>query len=287
MKYPHISWDGRGELIDWLKANDLNPKKTPKGYSVRCLTTTHNDHNNSAQVFTDNLWWICYACGARYPLINDSKIPMYNTKVAKSTDTFSSNKQTMDFYDYWLDLEPVDVPIKGLPHTLLNSLGWRKFPKDNPFKLPEGIFIPAFDMNRATIPFFQVRHPKGAPRRFSFPTGVQQIPFGFEYLDKTKTFVCFTEGNSDRATLEMIGVHAIAIPSANAQALMKALANWVSENGRMLVACCDSDRPGEALIKDLQDYAFIDMRPATKDVNEMFNIDGIDKLNEKYKWLHS
>ena len=66
-----LYWDGRGDLFDWLVRNDLHPRRTPKGYSVRCLNHYHDDHSNSAQIFTNDLWWTCYACGERHPLIKD------------------------------------------------------------------------------------------------------------------------------------------------------------------------------------------------------------------------
>lgn len=304
-----LYWDGVGDLWEWLKANGLHPHKTPKGFSIRCLNTYHNDKSNSAQVFENDFWWVCYACGERHPLIRRSNLSEEHARrTAKCSvvhgqswsDPYDfgdysikrrgeGDRVMCDYRDYWLTLEPITNGVKGLPAAILNSLGWRTLPDQNELKLPAGIFIPAWNTSRDVIPFFQVRHDKDkVGRRFSFPTGSEPMVFGFESLQKCKKYVPFTEGNSDRATLELAGIPAIAIPSAASGNLVRKLAEWCVKNGKIPVACCDNDKPGEKLLRTLDGVApYIDIRPPQlyKDYNEMFMKEGLEPVKERLQWL--
>lgn len=298
-----LYWDGNGDLHTWLCQNDLHPRPTPKGYSVRCLNRYHDDKSNSAQIFTNDLWWACYACGERHPLVKQSK------SMARRSETWGNVRENWldpydhgdyrikrreegggvecDYYDYWLTLEPLDAGVRDLPKTLLLQLGWRKLPDNNDLGLPAGIFIPAWDANRSHIPFCQVRHPAGADRRFSFPSGAKPMVFGFESLSRMGKYVPFTEGNSDRATLELAGIPALAIPSAANGALLTNMARWCRKNGKIPVACSDNDKAGSKLLKSLDGVTpYIDMRPlGFKDYNEMYRIKGLAAVKERLSWL--
>ena len=310
-----LYWDGQGDLYDWLVRNDLHPRHTPKGYSVRCLNHYHDDHSNSAQIFTNDLWWTCYACGERHPLIKDlggrllrslgqkgsgyrnanygTYLTRYNWNDPYDYGDYSIKKYRKgvqvghNYYDYWLTLEPPREAIKDIPAAFLASLGWRVLPSDNPLHLPGGIFIPAWNTDRSAIPFCQVRHADGFDRRFSFPSGEEPLAFGYESLSRAKKFLAFTEGNSDRATLELAGIPTIAIPSAASGAILRRMGEWATSNNRILVACSDNDTAGSKLLKSLDGVApYIDARPqGYKDYNEMYQAEGMSAIERSIGWL--
>lgn len=310
-----LYWDGRGDLFDWLVRNDLHPRHTPKGYSVRCLNHYHDDHSNSAQIFTNDLWWTCYACGERHPLIKDLGSRLlrslgqersgyrnanYGTYTARYNwnDPYDYGDYSIkqyrkgvqvghNYYDYWLTLEPPREAIKDIPAAFLASLGWRVLPSNNPLHLPPGIFIPAWNTDRTAIPFCQIRHADGFDRRFSFPSGEEPLAFGYESLSRAKKFLAFTEGNSDRATLELAGIPTIAIPSAASGAILRRMGEWATSNNRILVACSDNDKAGSKLLKSLDGVApYIDARPqGYKDYNEMYQAEGMSAIERSIGWL--
>lgn len=312
-----LYWDGRGDLYDWLIQHDLHPRRTPKGYSVRCLNHYHDDRSNSAQIFTNDLWWACYACGERHPLIKDlgsrllrglgqrgagyrnanygAYTARYNWNDPYDHGDYSIKQYRKgvqvghNYYDYWLTLEPPREAIKDIPAAFLAALGWRVLPSDNPLHLPQGIFIPAWNTDRTAIPFCQVRHPDGSSRRFSFPSGEEPLAFGYESLSRAKKFVAFTEGSSDRATLELAGIPTIAIPSAASGAILRRMGKWATDNNKILVACSDNDEAGSKLLKSLDGVApYIDARPqGYKDYNEMYRAEGMSAIERSIGWLKS
>ena len=197
------------ELYDYLLELEANPRRTSKGWSVRCLYPDHQDTNNSGIVFDDGVFH-CFAGCKRFGLrgANGHRNPpeeRYEPKVVRGT---------VDYFDYWLSLEPLEEGIKGLPARHLNSLGWRKIEDNNRLGTKGGIFIPYFTMDRREILFYQIRHTEGT-RRFTFTPGVTPIANGYESLNSMAKYLPFTEGASDRAVLEYVGVPTVALPSAS------------------------------------------------------------------------
>lgn len=287
MEYPR--WNGRGDVYDWLQSIEAHPKRTSRGWSIRCLNPKHTDGRNSAQLFENDFWWVCYGGCGRFPLLPRGASG-YRSQPAE--ENYQIRKEVVqdtikaDYYDYWLSLEPLTEGIKGIPANHLNKLGWRKLPGGNDLGLPAGIFIPAFTPKRTSIPFCQVRHLEG-DRRFSFPSRVKPLAFGMESIPSLQEYVPFTEGNSDRSILEMAGVPAIAIPSGASGALLRDLGRWANDNGKILVACSDRDPVGDKLLFSLDGIApYIDARPVGyKDIGEMYEAEGLDKIRQEYSWL--
>lgn len=260
------------QILHKAHALGLNPKKTAKGYSIRC--PKHYDRNNSALAFSDDGWAVCFAgCGRWDFLRTDGGV----VRVEPDPEPVYG-----EFFDYWLELEPLEEGIKGLPASHLNSLGWRQFPDQNPYGVRGGIFIPYFRTDRHSIPFFQVRHLAG-DRRFSFAPGITPICYGLEALGESEDYVIWTEGSSDAAVLRFLGVPAIALPSASSGRILRAMERWADEQGKTVVVCGDNDDAGNALISSLSG-AYIDLRaPAPyKDYGEMFEALGAAAVR---KWL--
>lgn len=271
------------EIYDKALREGLNPRRTPKGWSIRC--PHHDDKNNSALVFSNDAWACCFAGCPRWNFLGHRTTPNRENYQVRQEVREDYNK--VDYRDYWLSLEPLTEPIKGIPASHLNGLGWRKLPDQNLLHLPPGVFIPAFNTSRTQIPFAQVRHLSG-DRRFSFPNRVRPIPFGFESLNDVPKFIAITEGNTDRATLEMAGIKAIAIPSASSGRLLKQLGEWANENSRTLVACSDNDDAGSRLLASLDGIApIIDARPPAgyKDYGELYEDKGIEAVRKELSWI--
>lgn len=268
------------QIYDKALEMGLRPRRTPKGYSILC--PLHEDNNHSAIVYRNDGWAQCFAGCGRWRFM-DREYEERQNEGHKEPDIQQSN---VDYYDFWLELEPLSEGIKGFPASHLNKLGWRKLENGNPLQIPGGIFIPAFDEAKKSITFFQVRH-DGGPRRFSFPSGAEQIPFGLDVLERCKKFVPFTEGNSDRATLELAGIPTVALPSGSSGRLLRRLADYCRATGKILVSVSDNDVVGDKLLADLGDYtSYIDARVrGYKDINEAFLNEGLEWIIEKYKWL--
>lgn len=260
----------------------LNPRPTPKGYSIRC--PKHSDRRNSAIVFKDDGFAACLAGCGRWNFMGTYIAPREENYQVKERE--DEDNLVVDYYDYWLSLSPLDEGIKGLSANVLNSLGWRKLPSNNQMGLPPGIFIPAFSPSRTSIPFAQVRHTSG-DRRFSFPPRVKPLAFGMESTEKFQRYLPFTEGNSDRAVLEAAGIPAIALPSGASGRLLRSVGEWAIRQGLLLVAVSDNDAVGDKLLHSLDGTApYVDARvEGYKDIGEMFEAEGLAAIERRYSWL--
>lgn len=259
----------------------LQPRRTEKGYSILC--PKHEDTHRSAIVYVDDGYAQCFAQCGRWNFMKGEDY-VKREKVIKP-------KEHKNFKDTWLELDLVDQDIKGIPKSHLNKLGWRKYNGDIdlPANVPQlglmpGIFIPAFSQDRSSIPYCQIRHLSGE-RRFSFVSGATQIPFGLENLDNMERFVVFTEGNTDRAVLELAGIHAVAMPSGSSGRLLQQLGEYCRQTNKILVAISDNDKVGDKLLETLNGlYPCIDARvKGYKDINEAYLAKGIDWIKEHYK----
>ena len=270
------------EIYEKAMAMGLNPRRTPKGFSIRC--PRHEDRRNSAIVFKNDGWAACLASCGRWNFMGTNYKPSednYQVKAREEEDTV-----VVDYYDYWLSLDPLDEGIKGIPASTLNKLGWRKLPGGNQLHLPAGIFIPAFNASRTRIPFCQVRHLEG-DRRFSFPSRVKPLAFGMESVQQFTKYVAFTEGNSDRAVLEAAGIPAIAIPSGSSGKLLRSIGEWAVRENLLMVAVSDNDAVGDKLLRSLDGVApYIDARVNKyKDIGEKFEAEGLASIVKEYSWL--
>ena len=270
------------EIYEKAMAMDLNPRRTPKGFSIRC--PRHEDRRNSAIVFKNDGWAACLASCGRWNFMGNNYKPSednYQVKAREEEDTV-----VVDYYDYWLSLDALDEGIKGIPASTLNKLGWRKLPGGNQLHLPPGIFIPAFDASRTGIPFCQVRHLEG-DRRFSFPSKVKPLAFGMESIQQFTEYVVFTEGNSDRAVLEAAGIPAIALPSGSSGRLLRSIGEWAVRKNLLMVAVSDNDAVGDKLLRSLDGVApYIDARVSKhKDIGEKLEAEGLASIVKEYAWL--
>jgi hypothetical protein len=260
----------------------LQPRRTPRGWSIRC--PHHDDAHHSAKVFNDDGWAACFAGCQRWNFVGNTSAPRvenYAIKVKEAPDY-----DDVDYFDYWLGLDPIVEDCKGIPARYLNSLGWRQLPSGNEINSKGGIFIPAFTTSRTAIPFCQIRH-DGGDRRFSFPSRVKPLVFGFENLECCQTYVPFTERNTVAATLRLLGIPCLAFPSGSSGELLRKLGRWANKQGRILVACSDSDAVGDKFLSNLDTIApYIDARPrGYKDYNDMYNDGKADKIREELEWL--
>lgn len=262
----------------------LKPKRTAKGFSILC--PLHEDHNHSAIVYSNDGYAQCFAGCGRWRFMDKGYESRVSSENGEGGDWEDGDQPNTDLYNFWLELEPVDEDIKGIPKNHLNKLGWRKLPAGNILHLRPGIFIPAFSEDKTTIPYGQVRH-LGGDRRFSFISGAKQIPYGLEVLKETQRFVAFTEGNSDRAVLELAGIHAIALPSGSSGRILRKLGAYCNEAEKILVAVSDNDAVGDKLLESLMGIApFIDARvKGYKDIGEAYLDKGIDWVKQQYKWI--
>lgn len=270
------------ELYDYLIRVEANPRRTSRGWSVRCLHPGHQDKNNSAVVFDDS-WHHCFAGCKRFSLYG----PEYKGTQAEDTYEPKTVRGTTDYFDFWLSLEPLTEGIKGLPARHLNSLGWRKIEDNNILGTKGGIFIPYFTVDRNSIMFYQVRHLEGH-RRFTFTRDITPIANGYESLPSMAKFIPFTEGASDRAVLEYLGIPTVALPSASSGTILKGLAKYAKEKGKILVACSDNDDAGNRLLGNLSGVStYIDLRPPApfKDFGEMFEQKGAREVKSYLRLL--
>lgn len=281
---------------DYLEKLDLNPRQTPKGWSIRC--PWHDDSHNSAIYFADDGFIGCQACNERKHInilckengdkpilpLKDGRMSMTSPKPA--TEKPATKKQPPlkrgNFTDMWLDLDllPSDLEIKGVPAVELNKRGWRWFPGNGYIK--EGVFIPYFNTTRDQVGFYQIRHLKGE-RRFTFAPGVSPMCYGFENLPLCDKFLAYTEGSRDAVILSMAGIPAVALPSCSSDGLLRGLCDYCSKNSLTLLAVCDKDEAGDELVRKLTCPAF-DMRtPVGKDIGDFFEQKGLEAIRQYYE----
>lgn len=267
------------DLYDTLLKMDLHPRRSGKGWSIRC--PKHEDRTNSAQCFEDG-WIACYAGCGRFHIntVAGREVIGQNSNVNYQREKEEEIKRG-DFTQMWTDLEPLppDLDVKGISGRDLNKLGWRWYPGGNGYF--KGVYIPYFNLDRSKVPFFQIRHLEG-DRRFTFAKDITPIMWGFDVLPKAKDYVAFTEGTRDAAILRTIGIPAVAMPSASSGKIMKGLEKWAKDNGKRLVAICDKDEAGEGLLKTLES-PFTDLRsPVGKDVGDFLKERGWEALKAYY-----
>lgn len=279
-------------IENYLDSLDLHPVGRSNYWLIRC--PRHEDRQPSAQCFKDG-WVQCHAGCGRFH-INEvcrerGDQPVMQTKYSSQTHVEAQEGSSSpkvdsppvrgDFTSLWLDLEPLDVSmgVKGVPASELNKRGWRKW--EGGYGVSPGIFIPYFDASGKFVPFYQVRHLTGE-RRFTFAPGITPICYGLEQLRYCKQFLCFTEGSRDSVILGMVGVPAIALPSASSDKLLDGLTGYCRKNSLILVCVGDRDEAGEALLKKLHGGA-LDMRtPVGKDIGEFYEQKGLEAVKQCY-----
>lgn len=284
--------DGEERIENILDALDLTPKDRDNYWLIRC--PRHEDRQPSAQCFKDG-WIQCHAgCGRFHinevcrergiPLAMPTQNSRQSFVEASQAPSHQKKVETIvrgDFTSLWLNLEPLgsDIEVKGVPALELNKRGWRKF--EGGYGLAPGIFIPYFDATRKYVPFFQVRHLQGE-RRFSFAPGITPICYGLEQLKYCDNYLCFTEGSRDSVILGMVGVPAIALPSASSDKLLGGISKYCAKHSLTLVCVGDRDEAGESLIEKLP-CATLDYRtPVGKDVGEFYEQKGLEAVREYY-----
>lgn len=275
---------------DYLLKLDLNPRRTPKGWSIRC--PWHDDNHNSAIYFSDDGFIGCQACNERKHINTLCKergdrpiLPLKYKEQGGRRTTPPPKKEAApvrgDFTEMWLELEPLpnDLDIKGVPAIELNKRGWRWFEGNNVVK--KGVFIPYFNTTRDHVYFYQVRHLEGE-RRFTFAPGITPMCYGMENLPLCDKFLAYTEGSRDAVILGMAGVPAVALPSCSSDKLLQGLCDYCLANSLTLLAICDKDAAGDKLVKSLTCAAF-DMRtPVGKDVGDFLEQKGLQAVKDYY-----
>lgn len=276
----------------YLEELDLNPRDRGHYWLIHCpRSENHNngDRSPSAQCFKDG-WVQCNGGCGRFHIDTirrerGEKPIMSNEKQGVASgpkETKPKEKEVYgDFTEMWLGLDPLPstMDVKGVPAIELNKRGWRMFPGGA--GLMPGIFIPYFTLDRKTVCFYQIRHLQGE-RRFSFASGYTPTLYGLENLAKAKQFVAYTEGSRDAVILNMVGVPAVALPSASSANLLHKLCDYCIEHSLMLFAICDKDKAGDALIRELTCPA-IDMRtPVGKDIGDFFEEQGLEAVRKYY-----
>lgn len=276
----------REELIEnELERMDLEPRRRGNYWLIRC--PKHEDKKPSAQCFTDG-WVHCHAGCGRFHINSVANKKIIDTGFVSEEQyekkVIEEKIKRGDFTDLWMDLEPLDEDVKGVPAKVLNQLGWRKMEGVQGYY--DGVFIPYFDATGRHVPFFQVRHPEGGQRRFTFAKDITPICYGFECMSKMKEYLCFTEGSRDSVILRMAGVPAIALPSASSTKMMEGLIKYAKDRKLIPVAICDKDEAGEMLLKALKTACmpFIDARTSVgKDVGDLYAKNGLKCVVEQYK----
>lgn len=279
------------KVYDYLDSLDLNPRQTPKGWSILC--PWHEDTHNSAIYFSDDGFIGCQACNERKHINvlcrerGDKPIlPMSDKYNHKQNKTESRPKReekiiTADFTEMWMNLDPLpnDLGVKGVPAVELNKRGWRWFEGDGYIK--KGVFIPYFNTTRDKVYFYQIRHLEGE-RRFTFAPKVTPMCYGMENLPLCDRFLAYTEGSRDAVILSMAGIPAIALPSCSSDRLLKGLCDYCSKNNLTLLAICDKDEAGDTLVNKLTCPA-LDMRtPVGKDIGDFYEQKGLQAIKDYY-----
>lgn len=258
-----------------LERLGLDPQWRGRYWYIRC--PFHEDGHKSAQCFEDG--WI--HCHAGCPRKHINSISNLNVRYTSESVPSRVSRELCDFTDLWLDLEPIQDDVKGVPAGVLRKLGWREWP-DNYFGIPGGYFIPYFNTDRSKVRYYQIRHTDGSDRRFTFARGCSPICYGLECLPKCKKYLTFTEGSRDSVILRMCGVPAISIPSASSGAMLRRMEQYSSEHRLILVCCGDRDDAGDKLISNITG-PFIDARtPVGKDVGDFYEQKGLEEVKNYY-----
>lgn len=281
------------KVENYLYDLDLNPSDRGRYWLIRC--PRHEDRTPSAQCFKNDGFIECHAGCGRFHINEVAKergdpLPM-PSKYSHNSNVEASNSRPEpkhddkpvigDFTSIWVDLAPLDNDfiLKGVAGLELNKRGWRKYNGET--GLPPGIFIPYFNTNRDRVVFYQVRHLEGE-RRFSFAPGITPVCYGQEMLPHCKQYLLITEGSRDSVILGMVGVPAIALPSASSDKLLEKICSYCTKMGIMLVWAGDRDEAGDALLKKLS-YPALDYRtPVGKDVGEFFEQKGLQAVADYY-----
>lgn len=283
----------------YLEKLDLNPSDRGRYWLIRCPhSENHNngDRSPSAQCFKDDGFIQCHGGCGRFHINQIAKergdsLPMltkYSRQTAEKAPEWASKPKKAerivrgDFTQMWLELDPLDndLDVKGVSGLELNKRGWRKFAGGN--GLREGIFIPYFNTSRDKVVFYQIRHLTGE-RRFSFAPGVTPTCYGLEQLPRCKRYVAFTEGSRDSVILGLVGVPAIALPSASSSKLVEGLVSYCQKNRKILVSISDRDEAGEKLLQSIK-APFLDFRtPVGKDVGEFLEQKGLAEVKKYYQ----
>lgn len=251
-------------------ALDPRAKRTKKGWLIHC--PQHSDRCASAMVYDDG-WLHCFAGCRRFHILNPGLVQTSPRQDAKE-------EVLCDYYDDWLELEPLTSGIKGLPVSILNGLGWRRLPVQNKFGTPPGIFIPYFSVSGDRIPFYQVRHLEG-DRRFTFARGASPICYNYPALKQGGRFLAVVEGPSDTAVLSLAGARVVGVPSASLGRMVKKMDKWAADNDVTIAWCGDRDTAGDKLMANLE-HCFIDLRPPEpyKDYGDVYEAEGIDGVRK-------
>ena len=256
------------EIEDELDRLGLDPVWRGRYWVIHC--PQHEDRHKSCVCFEDG-WIHCFS-GCRRIHINKLVGKDLNIDYS-SSEPEEDDSEEKNYMSKWLDLEPLTEPIKGVPAHILNKVGWRKYQEND-------IFIPYFNMEKDAIPFYQIRHTEGE-RRFSFAQGQTPITYGLEVLPNVKKFLFVTEGSRDSVILRWAGLNAVALPSASSHKQLRELQDYVRERGIIILWCGDRDEAGEKLMSTLSTL-YIDVRCPYKDIGEMLEQEGINKIKEKY-----
>lgn len=251
-----------------LERLGLDPVWRGRYWLIHC--PQHEDTHKSTQCFPDG-WIHCHAGCKR---VHISKLVGREIKVAQSgsqrpTDTYSD-----DYTSMWLDLEPLDFDVKGVPASVLNKFGWRKYGDGD-------VFIPYFNKSKTAIPFYQIRHMSG-DRRFTFAKGHTPITYGLDVLPQAKKYLFVTEGSRDSVILRWVGVNAIALPSASSTKSLEGIQQYCTKMGLILCWCGDRDEAGEKAMTTIT-CPYIDCRSKYKDIGDMLEAEGIEKIRNRYK----
>lgn len=278
----------------YLEQLDLNPSDRGHYWLIRC--PRHEDRQPSAQCYKDDGFINCNAGCGRFHVNEVARergdpLPMpsahgHSYKPQPTQSRAKPKKEekvvTGNFTDLWLDLDPLDssMEVKGVPAIELNKRGWRKWSGGS--GVGAGIFIPYFDTTKTVVRFWQVRHLTGE-RRFTFAPGITPICYGLEQLPKCKRYLCFTEGSRDSVILGMVGVPAIALPSASSDKLLNGIASYCQKNQLTLVAVGDRDEAGEKLLEKLPIGALDFRTPVGKDIGEFYEQKGLEAVKNYYE----
>ena len=270
----------RDQIEKKLEGMGCDPVWRYRYWHIYC--PSHRERNKSAVCFPDG-WIHCFAgCPSRH--INS--FPGDKIYINGEHESFNkvSNEEHSDFTDFWLTMDLLDEPVKGVPARVLNAAGWRKFP--GCIGIPEGIFIPYFDELRERVKFYQVRHDNSSGgRRFSFVPGVRPCIYGMESYHRANKYCPFTEGSRDSIIVRMAGIPCVANPSASGGVLLRELEERCKKDGKLLVAISDRDEAGDKLLSNIRG-PFLDMRtPVGKDIGEFYEQEGLTAVKEYYKCL--
>lgn len=263
------------EIENELERLGLEPVDRGRYWLIHC--PNHDDHNKSAQCFKDG-WIHCHA-GCKRCHINSLAGREISPRMSEPQQVSARN--VGDFTELWMGLEPISTEVKGVPASVLRKLGWKEYPGGGGYA--PGILIPYFNTKRDKVIFFQLRHPEGYSRRFTFARGVHPMCYGLECLPKCTRFLLATEGSRDSVILRWAGCPAVALPSASSGAILKRMCDYCKKNNLILVWVGDNDEAGERLMSNIN-IPYIDARPSEgKDIGELFNIKGIEGVKKEYE----